>query len=180
MAIDGRYKDFDYPSDLSDDGTREVINTFFNCYLIDAGGLTEVEKRQIYFDKFNPVTYKFLLPVDADEYFYGDWQDFICELNDLYDKYQNKENKPVIILIQTFSPNNDSYQPRPRIFLNAHNVKTGPRHNEFRSKIDNSLLYAIDEVKAMKLKHDYKLRYPSYEERRIAYQKKLCEHDAQV
>src|SRR5688572_29176806 len=108
-TYDGRYKDFDHPSDLSDDGTREVVDLFFNTYLIDAGGLTEVEKRQRYFDEFNYKEYDFLIVVDADEYFNGDWQEFLFELDEIYEKYQNNKGIPICFEIQVFDPPNDTY-----------------------------------------------------------------------
>src|ERR1044072_6450082 len=77
---DGKYKDIDYPSSLSDDGTRDVAKKYFNVRLFDAPNLIEIEKRQKYFDNFDPREYKFLLVADSDEYFEGDWQDFLYEL----------------------------------------------------------------------------------------------------
>jgi hypothetical protein len=179
LTIDGRYKDFDHPSDLSDDGTREVVNVFFNTLLIDAGGLTEIEKRQIYFDRFNPINYKFLLVADSDEYFVGDWQEFIYELDDLYEKYYTID-QPVCIGIKVHNPPTEEFDPRPRIWINAHNVKMGPKHNEFRNKLDNSGLYFSEEVKSMKLKHDYRLRYPSYNNLRLLYQSRLISQEDKI
>lgn len=179
ITLDGRYKDFDHPSDLSDDGTREVVKTFFNCLLIDAGGLTEVEKRQIYFDLFNPINYKFLVVADSDEYFFGDWQEFIHELDDLYEKYYII-NQPVCIGIKVHNPPTGEFDPRPRIWINAHNVKMGPKHNEFRNKLDNKGLFFSHTIQSMKLKHDYKLRYPSYDNLRLIYQSRLISQEDKI
>ena len=174
---DGRYKDFDYPCDLSDDGTREVVNTFYNAKLIDAGNLTEVEKREKAWKSFDPNSYKFMMVIDSDEYFKGDWQDFLIDLDEMYEKYYDPV-KPICFGIRVMNPSTGEYDPRPRIWMNGQNVVYGPRHNEYKSKIDNSPLYFSHIIESMKIEHNYKLRYPSYNDLRIKYQEKLATYDA--
>lgn len=171
-VYDGRYKEFDYPCDLSDDGTRELALDCPKVKLVDAGGLREVVKRQKYFDDFNPKKYKFLLAVDADEYIKGDWDEFYAELKKLYKLY-GKYRKPICLGVNVNSPIHSAYDLRPRLWINAQDVYIGPKHFEYTNRKNNTALYPIYEVQSIKIQHDYKLRYPSYNTLREAYQLKL-------
>lgn len=172
VTYDGRYKDFEYPCDLSDDGTREIAQSFPNIKLVDAGGLTEVAKRNKYFEDFDPTKYKFLLAMDSDEYIKKGWEELLIELDELYDKYVDGDN-PLAFYVQVFTPHNNIFDPRPRFWINAQNIIMGPRHYQYYNKKNRLLLPIVDDVKSVKILHDYKLRYPSYIDLSMEYKKRL-------
>jgi len=84
-AVDGRFKEFDSPNPLSSDGSREYLKTIKNVVLIDAPDLSEVDKRNIYMKICKE---EFLLWVDSDHWFEGDWDLFRKEI----DEKVNKKN----------------------------------------------------------------------------------------
>ena len=132
LTVDGKYKDFDYPSELSDDGTREVAKGHFNVKLVNMPNLTEVQKRQTYLNLFDPTEYKFLLVADSDEFFVGDWMDFIAELEELYEKYY-EYNTPYCIGLYVKNPYHNAWDKRPRLWINAHKVLMGNMHFELKT-----------------------------------------------
>jgi len=78
-AIDGRFHGFESPNPLSTDGSREYLKSFKNVILVDAPDLPEVEKRNIYLRLCKE---EFLLVVDSDVWFEGDWTEFRDEINE--------------------------------------------------------------------------------------------------
>ena len=86
-AIDGRFKNFDSPQPLSDDGSRQYLKSFKNVKLIDAPDLEQVDKRNIYLKECQE---EFLIVIDSDEWVEGDWSLFRKEI----DNKVKKENGP--------------------------------------------------------------------------------------
>jgi len=76
FCIDGKFDTFDYPSILSNDGSREVVKSFNNTILIDAPNLKEFQKRNRYFELCAEHHFDYLLLVDADEWIEGDFDLF--------------------------------------------------------------------------------------------------------
>ena len=165
-TVDGKYKEFDYPCGLSNDGTRELA-LLEGSVLISAPNLTQIQKRQIYFN----ITTKddILIPIDSDEYIVGDWLEFTKELN----KYKKLvvDETPFVVCINTYNTIHHKYDPRPRIFFNPHNIVTGPRHFEFTNRITKKSIISrnMPLVKSIKLEHNYNHRYESYNELRQQY-----------
>lgn len=73
ICVDGRFKHYRADTPLSNDGSRELVESYDNAVLLDVPDAYEIEKRQAYvdfctkrFDNFQPMDY--LLIVDSDEY----------------------------------------------------------------------------------------------------------------
>jgi len=86
-AIDGRFKNFNSPTPLSNDGSREYLEGFPNVKLIDAPDLEQVDKRNIYLKECKE---DFLIVIDSDEWVEGDWTLFRNEI----DEKVKEENGP--------------------------------------------------------------------------------------
>lgn len=172
IVIDGRYRGFNYPSSLSNDGTRELA-LLNNSMLIDAPDLNEVEKRQIYFNLASKSDV--IIAVDSDEYLEGDWDLFCKELDDFSKLI--KGNNPLCLGIELYNPLHSKWDPRPRIWFNAYNIKMGPRHFEYINTVNKQPLYFSYIVKHLKINHNYKYRYESYNILREEYQNMLIANE---
>lgn len=171
IVVDGRYKGFNYPADLSVDGSREILEGYKNVILIDAPNLKEVEKRQIYLDKTRELGIDLLLTIDSDEYVEcEDWKTFEKHCRFEYEIY-NKQTGQFGIYVENSNTNIHQFDPRPRIFANPYDIK----HTDHRHfvKSDGSPIDMSSIIHGLKLRHDYHLRTESYQELRLAYQKQL-------
>jgi glycosyltransferase involved in cell wall biosynthesis len=92
LCIDGRYPGFRSPSDLSTDGSREVVEEFPNTALFDMPASTQIQKRNKYLQLSKEYGLDFLLILDSDEYIQegADWALFkhACEESVKLDEYQ--------------------------------------------------------------------------------------------
>lgn len=176
VVVDGRYKGFNYPSELSNDGTRELALSNPHTMLIDAPNLSEIEKRQIYFNMVSKGDV--LIVVDSDEYLEGDWDGFCSELEE-YNKLV-MDNHPLCIGIYVFNPLHNGWDRRPRIWFNAFNVKMGPRHYEYTNSINKQPITFNYWVKLLKANHNYKYRYESYNVLREEYQNMLIANENHI
>ncbi len=68
IAIDGRFKDFEEVYDISNDGSKGVIESFSNAKYFCFPNLTEVEKRNKYLEIAKVYGLDFLIVMDSDEY----------------------------------------------------------------------------------------------------------------
>lgn len=68
ITIDGKFKDFDEYYDVSNDGSREVVESFSNTKYYCYPNLTEIEKRNKYLEIAHDLGIDFLLVIDSDEY----------------------------------------------------------------------------------------------------------------
>lgn len=68
IAIDGRFKDFEEVYDISNDGSKEVIESFSNAKYFCFPNLTEIEKRNKYLEIAHIYGLDFLIVMDSDEY----------------------------------------------------------------------------------------------------------------
>lgn len=172
IVVDGKFKDFDYPSDLSTDGSREFLQSFDNVILIDAPNLREVEKRQVYLDKTKELDVDLLLVMDSDEF-------VECEDWNLFEKYcrfeyevYNKQTNQFGILVENANIQGQ-FDSRPRIFAHPYDIKHNDNdHKNFTTK-SNIPLDMSSVIVGLKLRHNYDLRTPSYQKLRLSYQKKL-------
>lgn len=176
IVVDGKFRDFDYQSDLSTDGSRELLQSFDNVMLIDAPNLREVEKRQVYLDKTKELDIDLLLVMDSDEY-------VECKDWDLFEKYcrfeyevYNKQTNQFGILVENANQIG-KFDPRPRIFAHPYDIKHMDNdHKNFTTK-SNRLLSMSSVIVGLRLRHNYDLRSQSYQELRLAYQKKLTDSE---
>lgn len=68
IAIDGRFKDFEEYYDISNDGSKEVVESFSNARYYCFPNLTEIEKRNKYLEIAHAYGLDFLLVLDSDEF----------------------------------------------------------------------------------------------------------------
>lgn len=93
-AIDGKNIDYedDNKSNISIDGSRELVSLFSNVRLFDAPGLTQAEKRNVYMNEAGHDECDLLMVVDSDHILYGNWkmfkEDLDTKLSDKYHGYQ--------------------------------------------------------------------------------------------
>lgn len=83
IAVDGRYANFEHPTDLSTDGSREVLQSRYGdkLTLIDAPNLQEPDKRNKYMEECEKLNIEYAMFVDSDEYVlngaeYTNWYKF--------------------------------------------------------------------------------------------------------
>ena len=82
IVVDGKYPHFDYPSDYSDDGSREILEKFENTSLIPIAA-NQIIKRNTYLNYAKIRGYDFLLVLDADMSVKVDWETFREQLKSL-------------------------------------------------------------------------------------------------
>ena len=75
-AIDGRHDVYKADNDLSNDGSREYLQSFDNVKLYDMGGKKQTEKRSKYFIEAGKDDMHWLMVVDSDLWFMGSWTMF--------------------------------------------------------------------------------------------------------
>ncbi len=66
FCIDGRYPQFDYPKDLSDDDSRRIVTSFRNTFLINRGNHSQLDKRNEYLRLGREFGCDYVLVCDAD------------------------------------------------------------------------------------------------------------------
>ena len=172
IIVDGKFRDFDYSSDLSTDGSREFAQSFDNVILIDAPNLREVDKRQIYLDKTKELDIDLLLVLDSDEFIEcDDWDLFEKYCRFEYEVYNKQTNQFGIPVENANIPN--AFDPRPRIFANPYDIKhIDNDHKNFVTK-SNVPIFMSSVITGLRLRHNHDLRTASYQELRLDYQKKL-------
>src|SRR3990167_1317956 len=82
IVVDGKYPHFDYPSDFSDDGGRELLEKYDNTTLIPLAA-NQIIKRNTYLNYAKIKEYDFLLVLDADMSVKVDWEEFREQLKSL-------------------------------------------------------------------------------------------------
>jgi len=85
IAVDGKYKGHTAKQALSDDSVRDLFKSFQIPYSLydDGANLSQIDKRQIYFDKAQTLRLDIIIVMDSDEYIVHNktnWTLFIDEL----------------------------------------------------------------------------------------------------
>lgn len=201
ICVDGKYKHYKADSELSDDGSRELIKSYDNTILIDKPNSYEIEKRQAYVNWCGPfpMTIDFLLIVDSDEYVLDyDQEVFEKELKYVKTGPYNQYNVFAVMLeinsgkyrhiahefVQGQPPqvtkgSDKQFAHSPRLWLRPYEMEYNMKHYYFRNKDPRSSLHyqetnaAVKIVAGMKLGHDHSLRTAEHLRRRHGYQKWL-------
>src|SRR5438876_1193322 len=101
FAIDGRFPNFPGSSDLSTDGSRELVRSYSKCLLIDFPG-QEFKKRSKYLDYCSIYSIDVLLIIDSDEFVLdnaSDWNLFRDNLKRLiFDRDRRAYNVYALML----------------------------------------------------------------------------------
>jgi hypothetical protein len=122
FCVDGKFKEFQGKSDLSTDGSREIIKEFPNTILIDIKGLNQVSKRNKYYELAQAYEIDNILVIDSDEYITGDFQFFKDNLGRIISK---KSSHPMIFNIRyrNRKRNNSYVYPSPRLHCNPGQIR---------------------------------------------------------
>ena len=82
IAVDGRYTNFNWSHDFSNDGSKELIASYDNAVILSHCG-TQIEKRQIYLNLAGVYDCDYLIVWDSDDYihpYYQNWDLFYQQL----------------------------------------------------------------------------------------------------
>lgn len=168
FVIDGRFPDYPYHTDLSDDGTREICDQFENVVLIDCPA-DEVTKRNRYLQACREYGIDYLLIIDSDEYIIeADWWRFTQNLA----KLTTTEN-----ILGIWCRNQDGHEGVfPRLWKNPGEMEYYKCHNIFKKICNGQLTRSSADapyVEGIKIVWDASLRTPENEARTSEYQRKL-------
>lgn len=175
FVVDGKFPDFDYPSQLSDDGTRDICEEFDNVILIDCPG-PEVDKRNRYLQACHDYNIDYLIPIDSDEWVIDtDWIKFRRNCEDL------PNNQNIFGLSCRYDGVNFGVYPRlwrapaEMEYYRCHNFfRHKPTGNVFRSPSNAPL------VEGIKLAWDDSLRKKEWIDKTYQYQVKLIEKEKPI
>lgn len=175
-VIDGSFPAYSYPSDLSDDGTRELCSQYKAVELVDYPS-TEVSKRNKYLELCKRDGVDFLLIIDSDEYVLdADWDAFRRNCEQLTNDsaniygircyYNIKEHRDTSVYPRLWR------KPSEMEYHQCHNVfRHIPTGNTFRSPSDSK------EIPGIKLAWDDSLRNKEWLSKTYDYQVKLIEDE---
>jgi len=177
FAIDGKFSTFPGDSQLSTDGSRELVKSYSKCLLIDYPQ-SEFEKRQKYLEYCSLYSVDILLIVDSDE--------FVLNSKDLetlrrilktviFDRDKCQYNVYAVML-QSLD-NRHEFVPHPRIWYNPSQMEYfAGRDYCFRNKdtkkinISNQPNFFSNVIDGIELGHDHSLRSKYHLESRSIYQ----------
>jgi hypothetical protein len=169
FLVDGRFADFDYPTDLSDDGTRDLPELFENVVLIDCPATDEVTKRNRYLQACREYGIDYLIIIDSDEYVIdADWTRFFQNLAVL----ETTEN----VLGLSCCYDGTHFGPYPRLWKNPGQMEYYRCHNIFKNTTNGQIMRsppASTVVEGIKLAWDVSLRTAEQERKTSEYQAKL-------
>lgn len=153
ICPDGRWIDYEGPQ-LSDDGSREIVESYSNTVLIDAPDLPQYQKRNIYFENSQGLDY--LLVMDSDE--------FIFKLDmDLF--LQSLESGEQSYLVDDWIFDLSWMLARPmRVLKDPTNWRYDGRHNRLAYK--GNVVYLPNQtpsIPGIEFKHDKSFRKPETE-----------------
>jgi len=176
FCIDGRYAGFDGETALSNDGSRELVQSFSNTVLLDAPDLPEFQKRQIY---FNICDCDYLLIIDSDEWLEGDLTTFFWWLNNKTTPTKLLYRVPV-----ADHEKKDWFRFMPRLALHPRELEYRRAHYLIAKKSDAIGKYVNHErsgwAYGIRIMHDHTLRKKEYLQKREQYQKELKAFESKI
>lgn len=179
FCIDGRYPDFDYPTDLSDDGSRELVKSYLNSMLIDYSG-PEPAKRNRYLQACQEYGIDYCLMIDSDEYILeADWPAFRTNCKRVCNDSTNVYG---VNFRYTTTPPPD-YTPYPRLWFKPYEMEYYQCHNIFRHKPSGNYYRSpatAPLIEGITLTGDDSLRSPDFIKKSYDYQVKLIEHEKPI
>jgi len=207
LCIDGKYPNFEGDSELSDDGSRDIVRQYENAALIDYPDY-EIHKRNLYLQAVENLT-DYILIIDSDEYVNSenkDWKLFRKNLSELHGKNPGHD----IWAIDEESNSDDyvetvdqilgrpyqqkkrhsydlrEYQSRPRIWYHPWQFEYHLNHYTWRHKDKNYPEHVRETVfgiaawltiEGVTLLHDHKLRTKEYLDKRLEYHRWLIQFE---
>ncbi len=168
VCVDGKYPNFPGRSRLSDDGSRQVVNSFRNTALFDVPDY-EIHKRNFYLDICKNSDY--ILIIDSDEYVDPSSKNWWLFRNNIREKHQldpsAKGHDIWSIDVESNSPDYvetveqilgrpyqqkkrpwdiQQFQPKPRLWFNPSQFEYHLNHYSWRHKDPNYPEHARDSV----------------------------------
>ena len=176
FAIDGRFPNFPADSELSTDGSRELIKSYNRCILIDFPS-PEFEKRSQYLRYCSSNFVDVLLIIDSDEFVLdnANWEMFRHNLQRIIFKRDKSRHNVYAIKIQTIDKNRSlSY---PRIWYKPAEMEYyGGKHYYYRNKdpkiqnVPHQGDHSLNTIEGIELGHDNSLRSQCHLQSRFEYQ----------
>jgi hypothetical protein len=177
FAIDGRFPNFPADSDLSTDGSRELVKSYPQCMLIDFPR-SEFEKRSKYLEYCQTYSIDVLLIIDSDEFILNnaDWKAFRHNLRRIiFDRDKSTQN--VYAIKVQIVGKDDEFLGYPRIWYKPAEMEYyGGRHYYFRNKdpliknIPHQGDHSLNVIEGIMIGHNHCLRNQYHLQSRFEYQ----------
>jgi len=176
FAVDGRFPNFPATSNLSTDGSRELVTSYSKSVLIDFPGF-ETEKRSKYLEYCFLYSIDVLLIIDSDEYVMNpeNWNKFHYNLKSLIFDRDKAEYNIYSINLQSLYTDQE-YLAYPRIWYKPEEIEYGNRHYYFRNRnplkpiLPHQADHSPNLIEGIALGHNHELRSDYHQKNRIVYQ----------
>jgi hypothetical protein len=177
FAIDGKFPTFPGDSQFSTDGSRELVNSYSKCLLVDCPK-SEFEKREKYLEYCALYTIDILLIIDSDEFVLNccDWETIRRDLKTAIFDRDKCEYNVYAVMLQCLE-NSQDFAPYPRLWYDPLQMEYyAGRHYCFRNKdlnknnIPNQPDFVSRVIEGIVLGHDHSLRSKYHLEGRSMYQ----------
>ena len=186
FVIDGRFAQFPGNSNLSTDGSRELVKSYSKCLLIDFPE-SEPEKRNKYLELCKEYSVDMLLIIDSDEYILesSDWFEFRRNVKKIIFDRDNGAYNVYSIMLQSLDKS--SFLPYPRLWYKRIEMTYHDgRHYYFRNKnirrhtIPHQGNHAPNLIKGLRIGHNHILRSIHHMESRLIYQTWLVKFESSL
>lgn len=177
FAVDGRFPNFPASSDLSTDGSRELVSSYSKSVLIDCPGF-EVEKRSKYLEYCSFYSIDVLLIIDSDEYALNpeSWNKFHYNLYSLIFGRDSTNYNVYSINLQWLGKSAE-FLAYPRVWYKPEEIEYyGNRHYYYRNKnplkivVPHQADHSGNLIEGLNFGHNYELRSDSHQNSRFYYQ----------
>jgi len=205
FCLDGKFPNRPGKTDLSADGSREVVKSYSNAILLDAPW-PEPQKRAEYLRLCAKYGCDYLVILDTDEYAQNadraSWQAFREEAYRVVQLQYAGRHHVFSIYIQVAARAYDNqvrhgdvwmkegdveYSHYPRLWYQPYNLEYYKgAHYYYRMKDPTHLYHKVPQVpsleiiKSVKFRHDHELRTAEHQDARQQYQKWLVPYEAKL
>jgi hypothetical protein len=173
FAIDGKFPTFPGDSQLSKDGSRELVKSYPKCLLIDYP-MAEFEKREKYLEYCALYSVDILLIIDSDEFVLRDhnWELFRHNSEAVIFDRDFCTYNVYSVMLQSLD-NCYEFAPYPRVWYNPAQMEYfAGRHYCFRKKKtkETSIPTQYKIIEGIEIGHDHSLRSEHHLKGRSMYQ----------
>ena len=141
IAVDGKYAGHPAGPLLSDNDVLNLLNSFqTRTFIFELGGRSQIEQRQIYFEKSKEYGLDVIIVMDSDEYIIHertDWRKFVEELEEHIrmnkDTYVQGYSIPLIINQKRYKEKDHTINS-PRVFYRPWELQYVDNHWTIRNK----------------------------------------------
>jgi hypothetical protein len=188
IAIDGSYEGYPAEGGLSHEACRELITTFQTPFLTyPYPRVSEIQKRQKYFDLSYRFSLDVLIVMDSDEYIIHDrtnWPLFVDELEQKIEDHKQTWIQSYCIPVNLKNKGEKQMpffytENLPRVFVRPSELQYVDNHYMVRNKRTGVLMRYPSEtlLHNLTLGHDHTLRTKEFMEQRKIYQERLIEEE---